>query len=90
MNYNDKRKDNNNRNSAIVPSKQEQLSPEEIEHRRQIMAQQYEAKLAKDNHRGVSKEGLIEAKLREAKLKKVQEFEKNNPNNKANMDYRFN
>ncbi len=53
------------------------------------MAQQYEAKLAKDNHRGVSKEGLIEAKLREAKLKKVQEFEKNNPNNKPNMDYRF-
>lgn len=56
------------------------LDPVEEAKRRELMAQQYEKKFEADKNRGVSKEGQIEAKLREAKLKRVEEYEKQHPN----------
>lgn len=53
------------------------------------MAQQYENKLSKERNRGMTREGQIDAKLREAKMKKVEEYEKNNPRGKANMQYKL-
>lgn len=44
------------------------------------MAMQYEKKFEKENNRGMSKQAIIDAKLREEKRKRMEEYEKRNKN----------
>ena len=47
--------------------------------RRELMAKQYEEKFEKEKNRGMTKEAIVEAKIREEKRKRMEEYEKNNP-----------
>lgn len=50
------------------------------------MVEQYEKKFEKERARGMSKEGMIEAKLREQKMKRMEEYEKSNPTGKREFE----
>lgn len=86
---NDKKSDDFIKVDQNRKSNEVHISNEELEERRKIIEQQYKAKFEKDNKRGiVSKEDEIEYKLRQQKLKKVEEFEKQNPLYKPNFQYK--
>lgn len=62
------------------------LSKEEEHARRELMAKQYEEKLAKERNRGISKEGQIDAKFREAQNKRIEMLMKENPRDIRNFE----
>ena len=82
-----------NKNNQISDNNNEKINnnnnqAEDYEKRRQLMAEQYENKLEKDRQRGVSNKSKIEMKLKEEKLKKVEEYEKSNPRDERQFQYK--
>ena len=84
---------NINKNNQISNNNNQQINnnsnqAEDYEKRRKLMAEQYENKLEKDRQRGISNKSKIEMKLKEEKLKKVEEYEKSNPRDERQFQYK--